>query len=412
MKLETNALDIFYQICAIPHASGDTSALKNFIITFCKNANCNIKIDKANNIHAIKGKPKICLQAHYDMVLIGKKIKPFIENNFLKARDSSLGADNGAGLSAILALASIKKDFEAIFTNDEEIGMIGARNLDLKIESKKILNVDSECLNEICVGCAGGFDADIWLKSKKNAIKNYHFYKITTQNFGGGHSGIDIDKNIPNAILELVWAIKKLNARVIKIKGGEKRNSIPSVASAIVAVKMPILKTIPNMKIKQINKIYKKAYKKDFVNAILSIHNGVLAKENKAVIASLNLSIINNKKLSLMARANRIEHLWRLQQILKLHNATISGLYEPWERQESPFLDEIKNAYKKLNIPHSLIEIHAGLECGILKQKCGINEVYSIGPTIANPHSKGESLDIASFKSFCDILKTLIKESI
>ena len=207
-------LNLFYQISQIPHPSGQTQNLAKFIIDFLTKCDCKIQTDSAGNIHALKGKPHIIFQAHYDMVLVGEKIAPFAENGFLKSRDSSLGADNGIAVALLLFFAKTRENIEILLTNDEEIGMIGANNITLQTRSKTMINLDSECLNEICVGCAGGFDADIALplslrgesqirRSNPNNPKNPTFYELTAQNFRGGHSGIDIDKNIPNAIVEI-----------------------------------------------------------------------------------------------------------------------------------------------------------------------------------------------------------------
>ncbi|MDE6886870.1 MAG: M20/M25/M40 family metallo-hydrolase [Helicobacteraceae bacterium] len=411
------ALDIFYEICKIPHNSTNTKKLQDFIIDFAKNVGCKVSIDKANNIHLLKGSPKICLQAHYDMVLIGSEIVPFIDKGILKSRDSSLGADNGAGVAAILALCSECKDFEALITNDEEIGMIGANNLDLKIKSKKILNLDSEDINEICVGCAGGFDVDIKLKPKFKKCKFKHFYQLKTLNFVGGHSGIDINKNIKNAIVELLMTINRIDCEVINLNGGEKRNSIPCNAKAIIATKYPLeIKNkdtkLPTIKIKKINKTYKNSFSKKILKEILTLHSGVYAIDCGNTIDSLNISMIDNSILKAMARANRLDLLERKIEMLKTKfgkNIRISGIYLPWEREDSTFLKDIEKAYKKHKIDYKIIEIHAGLECGILKQKYNIKDIFSIGPTILNPHSKQESLNLKSFEIFYKILKDLIK---
>lgn len=409
MRLKTTAvLDIFYQICAIPHPSKNTAKLKDFIIDFATKHNCKIKCDSAGNIHLFKGRPRICLQAHYDMVLIGEIVEPIVKNNMLMAKDSSLGADNGIAVAVILHCLQIFDNFEALITNDEEIGMIGANNLALKIHSKKILNLDSEEINEIVVGCAGGFDVDLKLKPKFKKCKMKYFYELSTH-FQGGHSGIDINKNIPNAIVELIWAIKEIPCEIVCINGGEKRNSIPSNARAIIATKKPLDISKSNIDILKHNKHYKKSFSKSALKPIFSIHSGIYEMQDGNVISSLNISMIDNKSLKMMVRANRKTLLLRQIKSLKMRfkNIAISGVYLPWEREDSPLLNDVIKVYKKQKIDYKIVEIHAGLECGILKEKCGAREIVSIGPTIHNPHSKQESLDLDSLKTFCEILEYL-----
>lgn len=402
------ALDLFYQICKIPHPSGDTKLLRDFIIDFAKEYKCEVKTDRANNIHILKGSPKIALQAHYDMVLIGDTITPFIKDNTLFAKNSSLGADNGAALAVILELASKCSDFEALITNDEEVGMIGANNIELEIVSKTMINLDSEDINEICVGCAGGFDADIKLSNFNTKSDKKYLYKIELAGLKGGHSGIDINKNIPNAIVELLYILKDIECDfdILELSGGEKRNSIPSAARAIIA-------TNKELGYERVDSRFdfnlESAYTRAMIDEFLKLHNGVYVVENGSVISSLNFSIINNNVLKIMVRANRSlylkRHIANLQNLFS--NVTINSLYEPWEREDSTLLEMIQSLYKKHNIPYNVIEIHAGLECGILKEKCKIDEIISIGPTIRNPHSKAENMDLASFRDFHKILSDL-----
>lgn len=407
------ALDLFYKICEIPHPSGDTKALRDFIIAFAKEYKCEVKVDNANNIHILKGNPKIAFQAHYDMVLIGDTIEPIIKDNTLFAKDSSLGADNGAAVAVILDLATKCKDFEALITNDEEIGMLGANALELEIKSKIMINLDSENINEICVGCAGGFDADIMLDGFQKKSDKKHIYEIELSGLKGGHSGIDIDKNIPNAIIELLFCLKDIkdDFDILELSGGEKRNSIPSYARAIIATNTELDEKLSYKKLD--SKLDSKgncAYDRAMIDEFLKLHNGVYIVENGSVISSLNFSIIDNNVLKIMIRANRELYLQR--HIINLKNlfgksVSISSLYKPWERKDSAILKTIEKIYEKHNISFKILEIHAGLECGILKEKCKINEIISIGPTIKNPHSKSENMDLTSFEKFQNIVSDL-----
>lgn len=404
-----NALEIFYEICKIPHSSGDTGKLKDFICDFAKKYNCNVRCDDAGNIHIIKGNPRICLQAHYDMVLIGDEIKPYVDNGFLKSIDSSLGADNGIAVAAILYFIANRDNIEALITNDEEIGMIGVKNLALEAKSRRILNLDSENINEICIGCAGGFDAKISLKPHFKTSHFKYFYEIQTKNFIGGHSGIDIHKNIKNAIVELVYFIYDLECEIVDIIGGEKTNSIPVSAKAIIATNDIINDCLnDSFIISKIDETYMQTARKDFLYPIFALHSGVYAISEKNVISSLNISKISTSNLEIMARANRKDLLHMQQKRLQnmFDEIEISDFYDPWEAEDSAFLEELKNIFYKNGLDYDIIEIHAGLECGILKSKC--DEIVSIGPTIYNPHSKLESLDLDSFDKFLLVLDSLV----
>ena len=539
-------LNLFYQISQIPHPSGQTSTLRDFLIEFLKKCHCAIKTDSAGNIHAIKGKPTLIFQAHYDMVLVGQKIVPFIENGILKSRDSSLGADNGIAIALLLHFAKTRENMEILLTNDEEIGMIGANNITLQTHSKTMINLDSECINEICVGCAGGFDADIALDSplrdfampNQSNPKNITFYKLTAQNFKGGHSGIDIDKNIPNAIVELLWTLESLREmcefEIVEICGGEARNSIPINASAVIAVNkaiklnpcdstletyplrgaknreqgrssasadflleaekrgsppksekapafwrvcgaglgvQPFLRkessesngkngestqglhnvdsslvalaqndkssvdcfdsqsesyndegrtdspkqSTPHIALKKLTNFTPKSpLPSDIIPHLLRLHNGIYEMQGDSVTSSLNFSLISNECLKIMVRANSTEFLRRHKSRLKSlfgANIAFSGFYNAWECEssgDSPILSQLQKIYTKHKIPYKIVQIHAGLECGILKEKCALNEVVSIGPTILHPHSKNESLSLDSVGQIYDILCDLM----
>lgn len=439
-------LEIFYQICQIPHPSGKTKDLQKFIVDFLRHCDCKIQTDSAGNIHALKGSPNIIFQAHYDMVLVGEKIVPFVKNGFLKSRNSSLGADNGVAVALLLDFARQCKNFEILLTNDEEIGMLGAKNLSFQTQSKTMINLDSECLNEICVGCAGGFDADISLKDfwndfDKDFLKGTEIYELRAQNFSGGHSGIDIDKNIRNAIVELLWKLeflrKKSEFSILEISGGENRNSIPINAKAVIAIPAhhcenykiilsnpqivdKLAKSTPFIAVKKL-KSYTinptlKLLNSAIISYLLRLHNGIYETDAYCVTSSLNFSLLNYEFLKVMVRANSAEFLQRHKVRLKNifgDNVILSGFYNAWEdsSNKSAILAKLQKIYKKYKIKYKMVQIHAGLECGILKEKCALNEVVSIGPNILHPHSKNEVLDLASLEKIYDILKDLMQIS-
>lgn len=450
----TRALEMFYKLCEIPHCSYHTQDMHAFLCSSLESQGYTLAVDSAFNIYAKKGKPRICLQGHYDMVCVGdstkhKGVTPIKKDGFLYAKDSSLGADNGIALACMLALK--ESHIELLFTNDEEVGMIGANNLSLKIESPLLLNLDSEDIHEIVLGCAGGVDIEcnIDLKSDLKPLDSIlpsypYMYKITSSGFLGGHSGIEIHKNKENALSEFGFFLSTIEAYIITLNGGEKRNSIPVGLEAIIICdkRLDSIFYTPNGASFDITPLeslessdYAKAYHKNAIAPLLcGIHSGVYAGDKQGVLSSLNLSLITQKQesleLILMARANTQDLLKRTCERLEIMlpylnphcSMKTSGYYAPWERSIEPThkaLTLLSSLYAKHNITPHLTQIHAGLECGILKKQILAHshiknfEILSIGPTIHAPHSCNERLDLKDFEIFCDILQdfvTLYKE--
>ena len=230
-----DTLGFFNEICGISHCSFDTQKLGDYLLNFAKSCGFNAKIDEFGNIHAIKGNPKICLQAHYDMVCVGLAPNIKLQNDglYLSALNSSLGADNGIGVAICMKMMTEIENLELLFTNNEEVGMLGAAGFNGEIKSKFLLNLDSECDKEIINGCAGGVLIELSLQSKvKQAFGN--IYEISVTNLPGGHSGVEIYKNIPNAIKILAEFLDKNKCEIISFNGGERTNSIPANAYATV----------------------------------------------------------------------------------------------------------------------------------------------------------------------------------
>lgn len=251
-------IDIFKEITNIPRCSGTHEPFINYMKEFAKKYNYECIVDKTNNILCKKSnsKAKLSFQSHYDIVCLSDNCIPEIieDKDILKAKDSTLGSDNGIGCSYMLYLMSKEYDCEFLFTSDEEIGLIGANNLDLPLQSSYMLNLDSEEEAEICIGCAGGVDifAENFNKKIIENKENLELYEISITNLQGGHSGVDIDKNIPNAIKLLAKTVKECNGKVLDIYAGERINSIPANAKAIIATnKEPIASHI-NMQIEKL----------------------------------------------------------------------------------------------------------------------------------------------------------------
>ncbi|MDE5602959.1 MAG: M20/M25/M40 family metallo-hydrolase [Helicobacter sp.] len=434
MQPNFEPLEIFLEICKIPHPSKDCKELKEWIKKEASKFNANIYEDAIGNILCSKGSPKVCLQGHYDMVYVGESkdfsIQPqFIKTEnqeWLKAQSSSLGADNGAALACMLLALKYFDNLECLFTIDEEIGMIGAKNIALKPQSPFMINCDSEDINEIVFSCAGGYDLKATKTFKKIPIpQGFQYYAIHTQNFLGGHSGIEIHKNIPNAILELAKIVEATEGIVLEFFGGEKRNSIPVNATLKIACPLTHSTFIENLpqesfNISKLTDSPNEGYDcKDLIKALLKVRNGVLKSLDNSPILSSNIGILeqyqDNFTFFLMGRGNQEylmqENTQKQQSLLENLDFTVNLLdyYSPWEKEEGELLTKVWNIYQKYNPDSHLKSIHAGLECGILKQKYPHINFISIGPTILHPHSLNEKLDITSFKKFWELLKEILK---
>ncbi|STP12483.1 peptidase [Helicobacter mustelae] len=426
------ALEVFAQICAIPHPSGDTKALQEWICEQVRPFCDIVKIDDVGNIYCSKGVPKICLQAHYDMVLVGKKepIALRYVDQSMGAVDSSLGADNGVSVALMIVLLRYFEHFECVFTNDEEIGLLGARGLDLPICAKILLNLDSEFFGSVVAGCAGGFILENILTLPQDEGKYPYAYRICAQNFLGGHSGIDIHKSRKNPICEFFHQFAPVRYGIYSLRAGEFHNSIPVKFEIELAADRELDGfldgSLESFEIQKIHPPAKKMYAKlELESYICALQHGVWERDLYGVSNSLNVAMIRqeneNFTIALMGRANTNGALQKnLQaQILlakKYHCVSkTTEIYTPWEISQdilnSDFLAVIKEAfaYRAMCVE----TLHAGLECGVLEERLGELgikglEILSIGPTIFYPHSRREVLDVPSFCEFSDVVERVM----
>ncbi|NDJ26928.1 aminoacyl-histidine dipeptidase [Campylobacter sp. MIT 12-8780] len=410
----------FTQISQIPHCSFDTIKLKQFLEQFAKEAGFKVTSDKAGNIHCIKGEPQICLQAHYDMVCMGEapKIELFEENGFLKAKNSSLGADNGIGLAMILAAMREFKNLECLLTNDEEVGLLGANAFEGKLCANKLLNLDHEIDDEVVIGCAGGVDIEAILPFTREKMKG-KLYELEAVGFKGGHSGMDIINNVKSSIKELAAFIFKNEGVIVEFEGGERINSIPKHAKALVCFKNEPLQS-EHIKCKFINEaeFLACAQSQNLLYTINAFSQGVRAfdKHLNIVQTSINLSLLKMKEnaiqIELFARSNTLEGLRNLEFETKTFfesfgfKTSSSNFYAPWEGQENDFTEAVLEELKKEFKTAQILAVHAGLECGVLEKKQAL-KCASIGPNIFNPHSIDERLDLASTAKIYKVVQAL-----
>ncbi len=419
-----NVIENFKNLCKVPHCSYATEQMKEFLSSYAKDKGFKVSIDKAGNIHAIKGNPKICLQSHYDMVCMGEapKVEVYEENGFLRAKNSSLGADNGIGIAIMMSAMAEFENLECLFTNDEEVGLMGVNSLEHTLSSKMLLNLDHESDDEIMIGCAGGVDIEAELSFSTLKARG-KIYELQAQNFKGGHSGINIVRNEKSSIKEMAKFIKENNGEIISFEGGERINSIPKHAKALVYFKNEI----------KGNEWIKCEFKEEgefeicdqnekLLNTINAFAHGVRAyDENLGIVqTSINLATLKMEnqqiKLELFARSNVLDGLKQIEfetlEFFKAfdYKARSFNFYPPWEGKANALSDKVLKALKKVSPKARVSAIHAGLECGIIEKKQELL-CASIGPNIHNPHSTDEHCEIASVEKISRVVFEVLKDN-
>ncbi|MBL0721314.1 MAG: M20/M25/M40 family metallo-hydrolase, partial [Sulfurovum sp.] len=396
--------------------------LLNYISDFAKKNNYIVEIDSTKNILIKRGNPKLCLQAHYDMVCIGKapKIEIYEEDGWLKAKDSSLGADNGVAIAMMMSLMEDNYELEFLITSDEEVGLIGANALEFELSSSMMLNLDSEDEAEVYIGCAGGEDI-VASKPYAKIQDNRNAYEIQVAGLEGGHSGVDIDKDIPNAIKILTSYLKDKKFGLVSITGGERINSIPTQATAIIKSD-EILEANNLVKVTKIENSQPILYGADeFISLLACFRNGV--HELNAILnipdRSINLALVSidngfcKVETSARAMSNRSLTIITNETIefFKSYGYDIfrDEKYPSWSPDKNSFTNIVNEAMIKIFGESKMVAIHAGLECGVIAKKYPHIKFASIGPTIEYPHSTRERLKIDSIDKTMEVVKELMK---
>ena len=470
MTIENNKiLQYFEEISKIPRASGDMKNISSYLISFAKSKQLEYVVEECGNViirkYSITGNAKtISLQAHIDMVYVTKDnsinyqdgIKLVSNNEYISAINSSLGADDGIGVAYILCILDSEEftnvNIEAIFTVDEEIGLLGASDLDPgNITGDYLINLDSEDEGVITVSCAGGNRTSINIEVNRINFNPTGYKKLDIKVSGlkGGHSGIDIDKNLANAnyiLCQIISKISKYNIEIVNICGGQFDNVICKEAYVSLYIeesKIDDCIYLIDKYYKELKEKYKNSdngldikcsiienknpdmiysNKENFLLLINNIINGIIEKENDTVITSLNLGIIkyedNKLVFSYGVRSNidlsKDKLVDKLQHIANLCGGKlkITGDYPAWPYdKDSILLQNAKDTYKELFNKEPIIEsIHAGLECGIFVKKKENIEAISIGPTLIDVHSINERVKIDTISKCYNFLISLIKK--
>lgn len=418
-------LEHFVEISKIPHCSFEAQKLRDFLVEFAKSCGAEVSVDEVGNVYAYKGNPKICLQSHYDMVCMGKApiLEVYEEEGYLRAKDSSLGADNGIGVAIMMEALKEFDHLECLWTNDEEVGLIGAHGLAHQIKSKKMLNLDHENDSEVTIGCAGGVDIFARLNGEI-AKEEGDVYAVEVHGFKGGHSGVDIVANSTNAIKTLALFIAQNGGKIIEFEGGERINSIPKYAKArVIFSKVP--QEMEHIKCSFIGR-QKSVLNQEgekFLKAILCFAHGLRSFNSALNIAqtSINLAIAKlgseGIAIDLFARSNDARELKEIcfesKEYFRSFGCEVreENFYLPWEPKENAFSQEVLNVMQKHNPNAKYYAIHAGLECGIIGAKLEGLECCSIGPNIDNPHSTDERCEIKSVERISKIVFEIVGEN-
>jgi len=416
-------IEHFKTLAQIPHCSKEADKLLNFLISFAKERDYSVEVDEVKNIFISKGSPTLCLQAHYDMVCMGKAptIETYEEDGWMKAKDSSLGADNGMAIAMMMRLMDEGQALEFLLTSDEEIGLIGANEVAFDLKSKYMLNLDSEDKAEVYIGCAGGVDITA-VKQDSYMDAKGQCYEIAVKRLVGGHSGVDIDKGIPSAIKELGAYLHANNVtQLASISGGERRNSIPANAVAIVC-SQKALEDADKVEVRKLDDhplVLSEGAK--VVDMIYAFKHGVRAQNVELGIpdASINLAIITADEkggltVETSARAMGADKLESLSsQTVSFFESygfdvALQDKYPAWKPDVSDFTNLVSQEMKSVFGTTKMMAIHAGLECGVIGEKYPQMKLASIGPTIRYPHSTREKVELDSVEKTFEVLQKII----
>lgn len=465
----------FYDLTQIPRPSKKEGEAVEYVKKIGEDRNLETIVDKAGNViikkaatPGMENRKVLLLQGHLDMVpqKNSDKVHDFekdpvetvIDGEWVRANGTTLGADNGIGVAAALAVLDsddlVHGPLEALFTIDEETGMTGAFGLEKGILNADImLNMDSEDEGELYVGCAGGLDANISYSYQEVSVPaGYSAFIIKVSGLKGGHSGLDIVLGRGNANILLFriinHAVKELDASISYVNGGGLRNAIPRESEAHLVIpggneddlisavhrfekifQNELSAVEPDFKVNieksdEPTSMIDPETSKRLINGIIACPNGVMRMSNSMqglVETSTNLASVNTGNgeatIKCLMRSSvdssRDELAGMMESLFSLAGAEIhfSGAYPGWKpNMDSEILQVMRDVYNKLfgKIPE-IKAIHAGLECGLIGGVYPGLDMISFGPTIRYPHSPDEKVNIESVEKFWIFLVETMK---
>jgi dipeptidase D len=456
----------FADLNAVPRPSKNEERVRQFMVDFGTKLGLETIVDKIGNViikkpasSGMENRKTVILQSHLDMVhqknsdkvfdFDNEGIEMLVDGDWVRANGTTLGADNGIGVAAIMAVLSSNEiahpAVEAFFTIDEETGMTGAMQMDGTLfQGEILLNIDTEDDDELSIGCAGGIDTNTSYKYTESTInQNSKTIELSIRGLLGGHSGMDIDKGRGNAnkwMARILWEIsRKISIQLVSFDGGSLRNAIPREATATITVLSEDLNEFQflfdsqvtklkeeykriepaiNIEKKEVNSSDKAMSNSDFkkiINLLCSIQNGVfrmspdiiglveassslarvIIKDGLFTTQSLQRSSVESTK-SEVAMAIRCAFENIGCEVIQ------GGEYPGWKpNPNSAILNVMENLYKDLfNENPKVKACHAGLECGILGKHLPGVDMISFGPNIREAHSPDEKVQISSVQKF------------
>ncbi|OFY51094.1 MAG: cytosol nonspecific dipeptidase [Bacteroidetes bacterium RBG_13_46_8] len=466
----------FDEILRIPRPSGKEKEVGDYVLSVARKYKLEYKKDKAGNIlvsrkagPGFENLQPVCLQSHLDMVCEKNGTSPhnfdtdpieaYVDGEWVRARETTLGADNGIGIAAQLAVLTDQETrygpVECLFTVDEETGLNGAKCLESGFfQSRVLLNLDSEDEGELFIGCAGGMNTLASIKYKSKRIPaDCRSYQIVISGLLGGHSGTDIHKERGNSVKilnEILWeARNRFDMRLAVFEGGNLRNAIPREAYAVIVIPLKYVEVFeeffretakrlvaairpeePDFSItldetEHPPRVLKKKLQEKLLNALYICPNGVIAWSKTMpdlVETSTNLASVkfgpsqtilittsqrSSDNAAKQAIANKVRSTFKLAGAKVEHSEGYPG----WNPDpSSSILSLTETAYKRIfGTGPKIKAMHAGLECGLFLEKYPYLDMISFGPTILDAHSPNERLHIGTTEKFWTLLKEVLK---
>ncbi len=465
----------FKNIMAIPHPSGHEVAIGEYITSFAASLGLESEVDEAGNVIVRKGatigmesRKGVILQAHLDMVpqknndkefdFETDSIEGYIDGDWVRADGTTLGADNGLGVAAALAVLEDKElkhgDMELLFTASEETGMDGAYALTAEqLKGDVLLNLDTEEHGELCIGCAGGLDLLITFDHELIPTpqgEDYVARRLSIGGLRGGHSGIEIDQQRGNAIKLLFRFLRltKLDVLISYVSGGSLKNAIPREAYVDVLiqsddveifaeqvaryeqtireehapVESSIVVTLSEIEYPEF--MIEENAASCMVWSIAGCPDGVYRMSNHIpglVQTSSNLGVIRSEGEQTTAtifvrssmESEKIALADHIASVFELADAEVEcdGSHPAWQpNTNSPILNIMKEGYEELfGCEPKVLAVHAGLECGLIGATYPRLDMISFGPTIVSPHSPAERAQVSSVEKFYRLLRYAIE---
>ena len=465
----------FEEICKYPRPSKKEEKIAAYVVSVGKRLGLQTEKDKFGNVLIRKpatpgyeNRKTVVMQGHIDMVCEKNRdvehdfdndpIYPYIDGDWVKAKGTTLGADNGIGVATALAVLEAKDiehgPIECLFTLDEETGLTGASSLKKGwLKADILINMDSEELGTLFIGCSGGKNTAAKFKAKlEKAPRNYSAFELKVGGLKGGHSGLEIHVGRGNAVKilnRLIWEYSQENKiHLAEINGGNKHNAIPRESFAVVLVPKADEKRLKKF-VAKYNETVKAEYavvepdlvvsmekhaapekvmdektQKHLVNALYAVPHGVIKMSNDIpglVETSTNLAVVETKGKNIdivtsqrsPVASENVDITNMVTSVFKLAGAEISygDGYPGWAPDiHSDVLKVFKSTFEKMyGKEPEVTAIHAGLECGIIKEKYPDMDMISFGPTMFGVHSPDEKLQISTVPEFYNQLVNVLK---